>query len=249
MIGRRGDGDVIVAELEGELAGTQELGVMPALIVGIDGQAREPLGGQEQAVAVLAGPGETLIAATATDHIGLGQGQAEIDGEGEALAGRQRAGQLDPHHGVDDGEGQGLAVRPGHLQVVEAALPVLHALDPQHLVDADRVRGGVGAAALGQGVAAIVLLVQQQPEVAEGIGRMVGVGHRLAARQGAGGLVQADVDVIVDLLLPVAMAGRTRGVAVVGRGRPVLTLELAEFVLEGAARLVDRADALLCQGG
>ena len=36
----------------------------------------------------------------------------------------------------------------------------------------------------------IVLLVQQQPQIAEGVGRMVGVGHRLAAGQGAACLVQ-----------------------------------------------------------
>ena len=163
---------------------------MPALIVRIDGQTREPLGGQEQAVAVLVRFGETFIAAASADHIGLGQGQAEIDGEGKALAGSERPRQFDPHHGIDDGEGQVPAVRAGHLQVVEATFPVLHALHPQHFIDADRVRGGVGPAALGQGVAAIVLLVQQQPQIAEGVGRMVGVGHRLAAGQGAACLVQ-----------------------------------------------------------
>ena len=249
MVDGGGDRDVIVAELQGELAGPEELGIMPALIVRIDRQTREPLGRQEDAVAILAGLGETLIAAAAADDVGFGQRQAEVDVEGKALAGRQRARQFDPHHRVDDGEGQGLAVRAGDLHVVEAALPVLHPLHPQHLIDADGVGGRVGPAALGQRGAAIVLLVEQQPEIAQGVGGVVGVGHRLATRQRPARLVQRHVDVIVDLLLPVAEAGGPGGVAIVRRGRPVLALELAEFVLERALGLVDRPDALLGQGG
>ena len=59
VVGGDGDRDVIVTEFEGELARAQELGVMPALIVRIDSQTREPLGGQEDAIAVLSGLGET----------------------------------------------------------------------------------------------------------------------------------------------------------------------------------------------
>ncbi len=88
---RHGEGDLVVPELEGEFAGTEELLVDPPGVVGVGRHAGEPLGDGVDMVTVgleelVAGAGHDAL--RVIDRIGPG------DLEDEVLTGLQRLGQV-----------------------------------------------------------------------------------------------------------------------------------------------------------
>jgi hypothetical protein len=148
--------------------------------------------------------------------------------------GGEAAGEVDAHQAVDDGVGQGAAGAVADGGEAEAAVPVLVALDAADGGEADLLGPGDRLGALGDAALLEDVLVEQQPEVGQAVGGVVAVGDGGAAGHRLGGFVEADGDAVVDLLLPVAVAGGAAGGAVVGGGGPVLPLQLAEGVAEGA---------------
>ena len=74
--------------------------------------------------------------------------------------------------------------------------------------------------------------IQLQPNVSQRIGRFIGVVNFFGARQQLCLVIDFDVDDVVDLLLPVSMAGCARcDAVVVGRGQYLFQLtELINLV-------------------
>ena len=213
---------------------------MPAFIIGIDRRAREPLRAKEDAIAILIRLGEAFIARTATNHAGFRHRQGEIDLHRHRAAAGQRCGQIDAQQRIDHGELQRAARRIGDLQIVEAAFPFLVAHGLAHVGHADLAAGGHGFGAFGD-VIALVVLIEQQPEILQRIRAVVVIGDGLAGADGAGGFIQPGGDAVIHLLLPVTMARRAGGVAGVGGGWPILAFQLAELVDKIALGLNDRA--------
>ncbi len=239
MIGRHGDRHVIIAKLQRELAVAHERLVVPAFIIRIDGGAREPLRGQEQAIAILIRLGEAFIAGTSADHPCFDQRHAEFNLHAGGCAAGQRGRQIDAQQRVHHGELQRPAGGISHLGDGEAALPFLEAHGTAHAGHADLAARRHGFGAFSDGIA-LGILIQQQPQIFQRIRAVVVIGHGLRPADRAGGFVQAGGDAIIHLLLPVTMARRAGGVAIIGRGRPILALKLAELVDETALGLLDR---------
>ena len=89
MIVRCREGDLVVAELEGELTRAEELFVDPAGVVGVGGHAWEPLGDGVDAVTVLL---EEFVARAGHDALRVVDRVGPGDLEDEVLARLQRPG-------------------------------------------------------------------------------------------------------------------------------------------------------------
>ena len=116
VIRRARDAHRVVAEFQGELAAPQELVVLPALVVGIGGEAREPVGQLEDAMGiarhvVLVVTVEALVARARPQLQRVVDDVPPVDLEGEALAAGQRRRQVDAQHGLDDAVIERRAVR------------------------------------------------------------------------------------------------------------------------------------------
>ena len=245
MIGRHGEADIIIAEFQRELAAANKGLVVPAFIIGIDRCAREPLRAKEDAIAILVRLGEAFIARTAANHAGFRHRQGEIDFHCHHAAAGKRRRQIDAQQRIDHGELQRAARSVGHLQIVEAAFPFLVAHGLAHVGHADLAARRHGFGALCN-VIALVILIEQQPQILQRIRAFVVIGDGLAGADGAGGFIQPGGYAVIHLLLPVTMARRAGGVAGVGGGRPILAFQLAELVDEIALGLHDRAGLCRC---
>ena len=113
VVRRNGDGYRVVAKRQRELPLTQELLVLPAIVVVINGQTREPLGDGVQVVTIF---GEELVTTTrigsqsrvltVVDVVVPADLQLDFTRFSD-----QRSRQINPHHRFDDGEFQGFARR------------------------------------------------------------------------------------------------------------------------------------------
>ena len=111
VVRRYGQFHIVVAELQREFAAPEELFVLPARVVRIGGQAREPLRQEEQVGVVGL---EVLVAATRTDRRFVHDIEGEIDRQLQRLAGLQRGIEVDAQHGVVQLRVQHLAAGGGH---------------------------------------------------------------------------------------------------------------------------------------
>ena len=162
---------------------------MPAFVVRVNRHARIPLRTQENAIAVLRGLGEAFITPAAPDHFRLRYRHRPAHRKAGALAGLQRRRQVQPHHGIHHGKRQWLACRIRNGQLIEAALPLLHALGTLNRVWVHFLAGH-RPTQRGYRVAPVDVLVQLQPQVTQAVGRVVAITHACAAGQDFGVFVQ-----------------------------------------------------------
>ena len=210
--------------------------MLPASRVVIGRHAREPLRHFEQGVLVV----EDFIAGASAQHLLFIDAVIPVDPEDEVLARFQGLRQVDAHHGAVDNVLQRLAVRAFQGTDMEAALEVAAREDAAQAFELHRLvarrfgprlarRRRAHAARVGIGL--VDILVQLQPQVAEGVGRLVMVGDAAAAGDFAFGFVQGGAYRVVGALLPVSVARRAGGGAVGIRGGQHF-FELAELVVE-----------------
>ena len=214
MVRRHGQFNVVIAELQGELAATQELLVLPTGVVGVGREPREPLR-QEILVGVVLG--EVLVTAAGADRCLIDDVEGEVEAELDGLPGSQRLRQVDAQHGVVDGGLQGPSRAVADRPHLIAVLAVLEGLVPAHRGEAQAVAGacrvttgtriGCDLAAAGDRVVAEDVLVELQPKIAECIRRAIDVGDRLRCGDAVPLLVEAGLDPVVRALLPI---GRSR---------------------------------------
>jgi hypothetical protein len=237
-----GDGDAVVAELQGEFAAAQVLLVLPAVDVGVGRQAREPLGHFEDAV--LLRVLEHLVAGAAPDLARVVDPVVPVDRQVEVVAGMERRGQVHAHHRAHDRVGKVAAGSVAHGGDARAAVELLA---PQHAPDRFERRVVEGARAGGHhrvGVRREQVHVELHPQVAQHVGGPIPVADHLGALERPRGFIELDLDRIVHLLLPVAAAGRSgRGSLLVGRRQDLL--QLSELVRLGGGR----ARAVLAREG
>ena len=204
-----GEGDLVVAELEGELAGAEELLVDPTGVVGVSRHAGEPLGDGVDMVPVFL---EELEARAGHDALRVIDRIGPGDLEHEVVAGLQRFGQIESQHGLHDrmreaaplgvGESGDLQFAVVFLigeQPVEGGVAELLEVDAAFLIGS---RAGVGA--LGE-----VVLVQLDPEVLQGVGGRIVVSHRRLGRERFLFIVEFGPDVVIRPVLPIARARRS----------------------------------------
>ena len=237
MVGGDGEFDIVVAELERELAAVEELLVLPAGVVGVGGEAGEPLR-QEVLVGVVLR--EVFVAAAGADRRFVDDVEREVEGQLHRLAGLQRLREVDAHHGVVDGAAQRPTRAVPHRAHLVAVAAVLEGLMAAHRREAEavpgtaavppraRVRGDFGAAR--DRVVLEDVLVELQPEVGQRVGRPVDVGDRLRSGDAVQLLVELRLDAVVGALLPIARAGRSRCAAGDARGGEQ-GLELRELLV------------------
>ena len=224
VVGRSGDGHLEVAEGERELAAAQELLVLPALVVGVQGHARVELGDGVEVVVLVR---EVLVPAAPAILVPVVHRIPPGDLELDRLARHQGAGQVDAQHGLVDGVGKRLAAEVGDRGDPEAAVEhVEHALQP---LDGEAVAQRARADLVGVAVLRPHVLVQLQPEVVQPVGAQVVVGDGLGPGHGLLRVVQFHLDVVVGFLLPVLVTGGAARRAV-GVRRGQLLVQLAELV-------------------
>ena len=225
VVTRHRDAHVVVSELERELAAAEELLVLPSHPVVVRTEAGEELGNGIQVVVLLR---EMLVAASAAVLHAVVDVVPPIHLEGEFAARGQGLGQVDAHHGLVDGVGEGLAAGVLDRFNLETTIEI-------RLEVGDAVKGHpVLHEALADHVAVAVevphVLVELEPEVAELVRAVVDVGDGLLAVDALAAVVQADVHHVVHSLLPVLVPRSPAGRAhAVGRGEHVV--ELAEGVV------------------
>src|SRR6266536_3504098 len=216
---RHGDRDVEIAVLEIELALPQVLLGVPAAYVVVDRHPRIPLGDLVQPAA------RVLLAAHAVGAV-LGDLEVVGDVERDGPSRRERPVQLGAQHRAVHRRVQRLDAGRG---APRGARPREHLAERFDRVAAHEARarearvGGVdrGAAAVG----AVDVLVHLQPQIAERVGRVVGVADRLAARDRVRRRVERRADHVVGALLPVAWPRLARAFAQQGRRRQRETAE------------------------
>ena len=229
-----GEGDFVVAELEGELAGAEELFVDPAGVVGVSRHAGEPLGDGVDVVAVFL---EELVAGAGHDPFRVIDRIGPGDPEDEVIAGLQRLGEVEAQHGLHDRVRQAAPFgvgEPGDLQFAVIFLigeqPVEGGVAELLEVHAAFLIGGrAGVGALGE-----VVLIQLDPEVFQGVGRSVVVSHRRLGRERLLFVVEFGPDVVIRPVLPIARAG-SPGRQPLGGGRG-----------QGRFQLLELADGRAC---
>ncbi len=205
--------------------------MLPAGVVGVGGEAREPLCLEEDVGVVV---GEALIAATAAEHVVVddveGPGNLELlrTARGEAR------GHVDAHHRVVDDVAQRAACAVGDRGDLETVRLVGVGLElAERGIGQQIAARRAGSRGCGQACDRVLLelvLVELEPGVGQRVGRVVPVGDGFAGGDALGGLVERCGDDVVGLLLPVGFAWRAGGGAV-GVGGWQVHLELAELVL------------------
>ena len=149
------------------------------------------------------------------------------------LSGFQRLRQIHPHHGIDHGVLEGLAVLD-HLVDGESARKVV-----EEIFQAFRRHFFWKRVAarnfLVDAVGVLLVLVQLQPNILQHIGGIVRVRDGSVPLQGVGVFVQPNFQIVIRLLLVVR---RTRGAAgrAVAVGRWEFRSQLPEFGLIGAVK-------------
>ena len=84
MVRRHGQFNIVVAELQGELAATQELLVLPTGVVGVGREPREPL---RQKILVGVVLREVLVTAAGADRRLIDDVEGEVEAELDGLPG------------------------------------------------------------------------------------------------------------------------------------------------------------------
>jgi len=98
VIGRSGDGDAIITELQRKFAAPLKGFILPSPDVGIGTHPREPLGDLVDFPAIF----KFLEIASSRGGTGIGEGVVPGDFKGEALIWLQGFGKIDAHHGIHD---------------------------------------------------------------------------------------------------------------------------------------------------
>ena len=117
---RNGDRDRVVPELRGEFTRSQERLVLPAITIRVGAEPWKPLRDLVDRMPIF----EQFVTGAGSTSGVSNHRMAPVDVEREDLAGLQRTGKLDPHHGVDDRVFQWFAVGKCDSLDVTAALPV-----------------------------------------------------------------------------------------------------------------------------
>ena len=99
VVGRHGDLDFVIAELQREFAVTNEGFVLPAGIVGIGDKPREPLRQKKDIRVTVA---KMLVTTASTDAVFMHDVERPIDGKTDTLPGCQRLTEIDTHHRAND---------------------------------------------------------------------------------------------------------------------------------------------------
>ena len=107
MVARDRQIDFVITKFECEFAAAQKLFVLPARIIRIGGQTREPLRHTKDVIVFF---GEIFIAPAASNRDFVQNIMFPIDLDCNRFAGLERFGQINPHHRVIDRIGQGVAI-------------------------------------------------------------------------------------------------------------------------------------------
>ena len=215
------DFHLVVAEFQGELAAPEKLLVLPGAVIRIGGHAGIPLG---QGIKIGVGFREALVAASSAHGRLFDDVERPVHGKLHLPPRRQRLRQIDAQHGIHDDMGQIRIALTHPLDLVAVGI-VRHGLIPADPIEAV---GGLSGFGMGrrsfrtslQGIRAEAVLIQLQPEIAQSIGRGVGVANGRRAGNPAPPFVEAHLNAVVGPLLPIGAAGGAGGVAIgIGRGQ------------------------------
>ena len=237
---RHVDRDLVVAELERELAAAEELLVLPAGRVGVGAHAREPLGDEVERVPVL---GEPLVEAASAALPLLAHRVVPPDRELDRLSRPERLGQVDPHHRADDRVRQRIARGVVDRFDGDAAGPVPVGVELAQEADAlllPQVGPRIGKQRLR--TLGVAVGLELHPEIGERVGALVGVDDLLEALDAMALVVEPHLDAMVGAVLPVLRSWCARCGAEGVRRRQDL-LELPELV--GLRELLDRKPRLV----
>ena len=224
------DANAVVSEWKSKLAHAQKLLVLPAHIVSINCHAREELSQGIQGVVFLL---EMLVTGPSAVLHAVVDGKMPRHLKLKHLSGFQRLRQIHPHHGIDHGVLEGLAVL-GHLVDGESAGKIV-----KEIFQSFRghfFRKGVAACDfLVDAVGVLLVLVQLQPDIFQHVWGIVGVGDGTRPFQHVGVFVQPNFQIVIRLLLVVR---RARGAAgrTVAVWRWEFRSQLPEFGLVGAVK-------------
>ena len=241
VICRHRHGNLVVTELQREFTRAKEFLIGPALIVGVSHQSRKPLRQGEDIVAALTLiVREVLIASTGTQHITVNNVVFKIYAQIDLITGLQRLGKIDSHQGTHNGVHQGVFTTVGDSIDAMPQISIFLILQTAQLTQTDArwiVAVGTRATAVESathychGIRAEAILVQLEPEIGQGVRRIVAVGNEFRGGKALIVLIQSRVDIVVDFLLPVLMTRRTAGVSIDIR-RWQNFVQLAELVFE-----------------
>ena len=171
MVGRRGDLDPVVAELERELAASEKLLVLPAGVIRVGRHAREPLRDLVDVVLVLL---EIFEPAARADFARVDDVVPPAQLERRRAAGLERLRQVDAHHGADDRVVEILPSRILHVPDFETALEIIDVEDPLHVLKRRAaLEARRRAHRVSIGVLREAILVELQPEVVERVQRAI----------------------------------------------------------------------------
>ena len=118
---------------------------------------------------------------------------------------------IDSHHGLDDGERQVLPLCVGDRLDPETAFKRIADLAQSNLVQRILIQFVGGLSLVGIGMGRANIRVQLQPQVFQRVGRVIVIRDRLTTADPPVLVVQFHIDFIVDLLLPVIVAGGSGG--------------------------------------
>jgi len=172
---------------------------------------------------------EILIAGPRGTALGIVDQITPVDRNLRALTGFQRAGQINPHHGFDHGIRQRIVFAITDRSDLHTAVKGLFRQQLLHrlITDFAQVRTGIGQMRVrikGKNIG-----IELHPEIAESIGRVIGIGNFLRADDFLKLVIQFDINHIVSLLLPVFFSGCPGSRAKFVRGRQCF-FQLSEFI-------------------
>ena len=223
IIGRQGHFDHKIAKAEGKFGTAGELFVLPSGKIAVHAQARIPLGDGKNVVVFF-----RKIFVTATREVGravagnIGNVDAvyqiimPFDAEGKSCSWFDRLGQLNTHHGLVDRIFEGFAIGiddfldfAAKFILAFSSFQTLHLVFAHGAVDAGGIKNLVGV------VDSMLIFVELQPEVAQGLGRLVVVADQFAAVEAQVVHIECTFNIVITSLLPVLSTRRTIYVAVV----------------------------------
>ena len=120
-------GHLVVAKLEGEFTGTEELFINPAGVVGVRGHAREPLRDGVDAVTVFL---EVFVTRAGHDALRVIDWVGPGDLEDKVGTGLERLGQIEAEHRLHDGVREAAPFGVGQLCDLQFAVVALVGQQP-----------------------------------------------------------------------------------------------------------------------
>ena len=214
-VGRNGDANEIISQLQGELAASQKLFVLPACVIGVRNNTRKPLSDFVDVIAILL---KELVTGASPQEARVDDIVRVVDRDHRRCTRRQRFVQVESHHRPDHRVADRLVLRIRYRVNLVAAIE-RHACQqgPEMLKGHSWCHARCGCRHCRIRIGTKPVLVELDPKVRQRVWRLVAIRDLHVPGDPLVLIIESNIDHIIGTLLPVFRAGRSRGGALVIR--------------------------------